>query len=81
MTINTARLLHTPVVASAPLRPERIEHHGRPGFMERQDGSWICLPIQARSARSHKPKARRRLWNWLAGQLSAAATTKQGDAA
>ncbi|OYD24718.1 hypothetical protein [Oceanimonas baumannii] len=66
--INTARLLRveTPVCTPA-LRPEVITHRNRPGFIERQDGSWIVLPIQNR--RPNKPKARRRLWSWLAGQL------------
>lgn len=65
--INTARLLHTPVAVSAPLRPEVITHRNRPGFIERQDGSWIVLPVQTRR---NKPKARRRLWHWLAGAVA-----------
>lgn len=68
--INTARLLHTPVAVSAPLRPEVITHRNRPGFIERPDGSWICLPVHSPvQARRNKPKARRRLWHWLAGAL------------
>lgn len=69
--IELTHLLRNPIaVQQHPLRPEVITHRSRPGFIERQDGSWICLPIQARSARSSKtskPKARRRLWHWLAG--------------
>lgn len=77
--INTARLLRVPAtVCTQALRPEVITHRHRPGFIECQDGSWLCLPIQARQ--QNKPKARRRLWHWLAGQLSAD-TAKQGDAA
>lgn len=82
--INTARLLRAPATVCPPaLRPEVITHRHRPGFMERQDGSWICLPIQARSARSYKsskPKARRRLWNWLAGVLGEPNSQKKGAA-
>ncbi|MGP7732873.1 hypothetical protein [Oceanimonas smirnovii] len=74
--INTARLLRVPAPVCPPaLRPEVIIHRSRPGFIECQDGSWIVLPVQAR--RPNKPKARRRLWNWLAGVLDA----KQGEAA
>lgn len=69
MNINIARLLHTPVSVSGPLRPEIVTHHSRPGFIERQDGSWICLPIGVQARRKNKPKARRRLWSWLASVL------------
>ena len=67
--IELTHLLRNPVaMPQHPLRPEVITHRSRPGFIERQDGSWICLPVQARGARN-KPKARRRLWHWLAGVL------------
>lgn len=71
MHIDIARLLHTPVVISAPQRPDVVIHRSRPGFIERQDGSWICLPIGSpvQVRRKNKPKARRRLWNWLANVL------------
>ena len=71
MHINTARLLRTPVSVSAPQRPEVVVHRNRPGFIERQDGSWICLPVGSpvQTRRQNKHKARRRLWNWLASVL------------
>jgi hypothetical protein len=71
--INTAHLLRTPApVATAPLRPEVITHRHRPGFIERQDGSWICLPVQYnRKRRIHR---RRRLWDWIKQVLGSEAT-------
>lgn len=70
MNINIARLLHTPVSVSAPLRPEIVIHNARPGFIERQDGSWICLPVDyVMQVKRNKPKARRRLWHWLVNVL------------
>lgn len=78
--IELTHLLRNPVaMPQHPLRPEVITHRNRTGFIERQDGSWIHLPIHSpvqtrRSARGHKsskPKARRRLWHWLASMLSA----------
>ncbi|GHA05442.1 hypothetical protein [Oceanisphaera arctica] len=82
--IELTRLLRAPaLVRHNPLRPEVITHRHRPGFIERQDGSWITLPVQtrsARSARSHKtgkanrPKARRRLWHWLNSLITQGAT-------
>ncbi|MFP2768356.1 hypothetical protein [Oceanisphaera sp. KMM 10153] len=82
--IELTHLLRNPaVVRHSPLRPEVVVHRHRPGFIERQDGSWICLPVHnsKQARKQNKPKARRRLWHWLAGQLSAAATAKQGDVA
>ncbi|OXS14900.1 hypothetical protein CGX12_11815 [Zobellella denitrificans] len=75
--ITTARLLRVQApVCTTPLRPEVITHRHRPGFVERQDGSWICLPVQHnRKRRIHR---RRRLWDWLAGVLG---TTAPGGAA
>ena len=63
--INTARLLkfQAPVVEQS-LRPYAVTHHSRPGFVEMPNGSWLNLSVQPR--RQAKPKARRRLWHWLA---------------
>lgn len=77
--INTARLLKQRTTIQRDQRPEVVIHRNRPGFIERQDGSWIHLPIHStvqsrRSAHGHKsskPKARRRLWHWLASMLNA----------
>lgn len=69
--INTAQLLKYPSPAVGPaLRDQVITHRRRPGFIERQDGSWLHLPthvnVQTHSnRRANKPKARRRLWHWL----------------
>lgn len=66
--IELTHLLRDPVtVQSRPQRPDVVTHRSRPGFIERQDGSWIYLPVHNR--KPNKPKARRRLWNWLAGIL------------
>lgn len=70
--INIAPLLkHQATIAQPELRPYAVTHTNRPGFIERQDGSWICLPIARQAKRNpNKPKARRRLWNWLANTLN-----------
>ncbi|OIN09100.1 hypothetical protein [Oceanisphaera psychrotolerans] len=82
MYINTARLLRTPASVYAPQRPEVVTHRSRPGFIERQDGSWICLPIHSPvQRRRNKPKARRRLWHWLAGMLGDNSRTQSGGKA
>lgn len=69
--INTARLLKRRAPIRQPeLRPYAVTHTNRPGFIERQDGTWICLPVARQAKRTpNKPKARRRLWHWLAGVL------------
>lgn len=65
--IELTRFLHSPaLVQQASLRPEVVTHRHRPGFIECQDGRWLHLPVQRRT---NKPKARRRLWHWLAGML------------
>lgn len=70
--IDIAQLIHTRApIAQPELRPYAITHVNRPGFIERQDGSWICLPVTRQAKRApNKPKARRRLWNWLANTLN-----------
>lgn len=71
--INTARLLRVPAPVCTPaLRPEVVTHHARPGFIERQDGSWICLPVQHNSKR--RINRRRRLWDWIKQVLGSEAT-------
>lgn len=65
--VNTARLLHVQAPVCRDLRPQVVTHRHRPGFIERQDGSWITLPVHQN--RRKKLNRRRRLWDWLAGVL------------
>lgn len=64
--ITICNLLTVKARVARSARPEVVVHRNRPGFIERQDGSWINLPVQGR--RQSKPKARRRLWFWLTGK-------------